>query len=166
MAARLLPLQPFTFSLGFSTALSTLSLSLCSLSLSVPFYRQQWCHNSSSSSTKVAAHGLHHFVNGWCNHHWQWQPSLIRVGCISHCPLMANPNNHLLWHLYGQLSSCFFSTSLHPAALPSLLFWERLWPSLQVLAPPFNHQSYQSTPFLTQKDHYNQMVCHFTSEEW
>jgi len=33
MAARLLPLQPFTFSLGFSTALSTLSLSLLSLSL-------------------------------------------------------------------------------------------------------------------------------------
>jgi len=43
---------------------------------------------------------------------------------------MANPNNHPLWHLYGQLSACFFSTSLHPAALPSLPFREHLWPSL------------------------------------
>jgi len=65
---------------------------LYTLSLSMPFYRQQWCRSSSSSSTKVAAHGLHHFVNGWCNYHWQWQPSLLRVGCTSHCPLMANPN--------------------------------------------------------------------------
>jgi hypothetical protein len=30
----------------------------------------------------------------------------------------------------GQLSSCFFSTGLHLAALPSLPFWEHLWPSL------------------------------------
>jgi hypothetical protein len=58
----------------------------------VPFYRQQWCHSSSSSSTKVAAHGLHHFINGWCNYHLQWQPSLLRLGCTSHCLLMANPN--------------------------------------------------------------------------
>jgi hypothetical protein len=64
----------------------------------------------------------------------------------------------------GNLSSCFFITRF-PAALPSLPFWEHLWPSLQVLAKPFNHQSHQSTPFLTQKDHYNQMVCHITSEE-
>jgi len=34
-----------------------------------------------------------------------------------------------------------------------------------VLTTPFNHQSYQNTPFLTQKDHYNQMVSHITSEE-
>jgi hypothetical protein len=33
------------------------------------------------------------------------------------------------------------------------------------LATPVNHQSHQSTHFLTQKDHYNQMVCHFTPEE-
>jgi len=25
--------------------------------------------SSSSSSTKVVAHGLHHFINGWCNYH-------------------------------------------------------------------------------------------------
>jgi len=42
---------------------------------------------------------------------------------------------------------------------------KRLWPSLQVFATPFNHQTHKSTPFLTQKDHFNQMVCHFTSEE-
>jgi len=36
------------------------------------------------------------------------------------------PNNHPLCHLCGQLSSCFFSTSLHSAALPSLSFWEHL----------------------------------------
>jgi len=48
--------------------------------------------------------GYHHLLSG----KWQY------------------PNNHLLCHLCGQLSSCFFSTSLHPAALPSLPFWERL----------------------------------------
>jgi hypothetical protein len=36
----------------------------------------------------VAVHGLHHFVNGWCNYHWQWQPSLFRVGCTCCCPIM------------------------------------------------------------------------------
>ena len=65
----------------------------------------------------------------------------------------------------GQLSACFFSTNLHLAALPSLPFWEHLWPSLQVLAKPFNHQSQPSTPLLTPKDHFNQMVCHISSEE-
>ena len=76
-----------------------------------------------------------------------------------------NPNNHPLCHLCWQLSSCFFSTYLHSAALPSLPFWERLWPSFQVLAKPFNHQSHPSTPLLTPKDHFNQMVCHISSEE-
>jgi hypothetical protein len=37
---QLLPLQPLTFSLGLSTALTALSY----FALSVPFYRQQWCH--------------------------------------------------------------------------------------------------------------------------
>jgi hypothetical protein len=50
----------------------------------------------------------------------------LKVGCTIYCPLMANPNNHPLWHLYGQLSACFFSTSLHSAAFLSLPFWERL----------------------------------------
>jgi len=78
-------------------------------------------------------------------------------GC---CTLMAaNPTITPFAIHVGQLSSCFFSTGLHPLALPSLPFGEHLWPSLQVLAKPFNHKSYQSTPFLTQKDHYNQMVC-------
>ena len=68
-----------------------------------------------------------------------WSKSML--GC---CTLNGNtPNNHPLWHLYGQLSFCFFSTILHPAALPSLPFRERFRPSLQVLAKPFNHQSHQ-----------------------
>jgi len=84
-------------------------------------------------------------------------------GC---CTLMAtNPIITPFVIHVGQLASCFFSTGLHPATLPSLPFRERLWPSLQVLAKPFNHQSHQSTPFLTQKDHYNQMICHISSEE-
>ena len=40
-----------------------------------------------------------------------------------------------------------------------------MWPSLQVLAKPFNHQRQPSTPLLTPKDHFNQMVCHISSEE-
>jgi hypothetical protein len=51
----------------------------------------------------------------------------------------------------GQLSSFFFSTGLHLAALSSLPFWEHFRPSLQLLAITFNHQSHQNTPFLTQK---------------
>jgi hypothetical protein len=89
--------------------------------------------------------------------------AVIFNGC---CILMAtNPTITLFAIHVGQLSSCFFSIGLHPAALPSLPFREHLWPSLQVLAKPFNHQSHQSISFLTQKDHYNQMVCHITSEE-
>jgi hypothetical protein len=110
----------------------------------------------------VAAHGLHHFVNGWCNYHWQWQPSLLRVGCTCCCPIieisLQSPPLTFMWgncSLASSAQACFFSTSLQLAALPSL----------QVLATPFNHQSHQSTPFLTQKDHFNQMVCHITSEE-
>jgi hypothetical protein len=55
-------------------------------------------------------------------------PALIAVfaaaamvnGC---CTLMAtNPTITLFAIHVGQLSSCFFSTGLHPAALPSLPF--------------------------------------------
>jgi len=146
-----------------SSSLSLYTLHILTLLLHfalsrMPINRQVWwlLFFNNSSCTWVDT-----FVNGGCNYHWQMVTLLLRVGC----PIMANPNNHPLWHLYGQLSSCFFSTNLYLAALPSLPFRERLWPSLQVLAKPFNYQSHQSTPFLTQKDHYNQMVCHFTSEE-
>jgi hypothetical protein len=76
----------------------------------------------------VSAHGLHHFVNGWCNYHWQWQPSLLRVGCTCCCPINDNIPTITPFDIYvGQLSACFFSTtSLQLAALPSLPFWERL----------------------------------------
>jgi len=45
---------------------------------------------------------------------------------VGYCHKWQYPNNHPLCHLCEQLSSCFFSTSLHLAALPSLPFWERL----------------------------------------
>jgi len=45
---------------------------------------------------------------------------------VGYCHKWQYPNNHPLCHLCGQLSSCFFSTSLHSAVLPSLPFWERL----------------------------------------
>jgi len=144
MAARLLPLQ-LSLSLYCLHILTTLctfsSLKTCL------FYRhpwqlfllccQYWWQPTSAHSTMVAAKS-------------QW---LVLSIC---CTLMAtNPTiTPFAIHL-GQLSACFFSTCLHLAALPSLPFRERLWPSLQVLATPFNLQSHQSTPFLTQKDHYN-----------
>jgi hypothetical protein len=82
------------------------------------------------------------------------------------CTLMATILTITPFVIYmGQLSSCFFSTCLHSTALPSLPFRERLWQSLLVLAKPFNHQSHPSTPLLTPKDHFNQMVYHISSEE-
>jgi len=58
---------------SFSLVLFTFSQpSLILLSLSVPIYRQEWCHSSSSSSTKVAANSISFStmvvakVNGWC----------------------------------------------------------------------------------------------------
>jgi len=38
---------------------------------------------------------------------------------VGYCHKWQYPNNHPLCHLCGQLSSCFFSTSLHSATLPS-----------------------------------------------
>jgi len=38
---------------------------------------------------------------------------------VGYCHKWQYPNNHPLCHLCGQLSSCFFSTSLHSVALPS-----------------------------------------------
>ena len=141
------------FSLFLSIALT---FSPFALSFWVPFIGKDGS-SSINGCTWVAP-----LVNGWCN----CQVLVLQIvnGCC--CTLNGNtPNNHPLWYLYGQLSSCFFSTILHFAALPSLPFRERLWPSLQVLAKPFNHQSYPSTPLLTPKAHFNQMVCHISSEE-
>jgi hypothetical protein len=138
------PWQPLFLSCSLHILHSLLKI-CCSLL--VPIYRQEWCLQLQLF-----------FNNGGCQSQWL-MPSIC-------CTLMAtNPTITPFAIHVGQLSACFFSTSLHLAALPSLSFWERLWPSLQVLATPFNHQSHQSTPFLTQKDHYNQMVCHFTSKE-
>ena len=111
-------------------ALAALSFSLLScthsphfllstlLSLSVPIYRQEWCHSSSSSSTKVAAHGLHHFINGWCNNHCSlltMASLFLKVGCNCYCPLMAisqqSPPLIFIWAivlllLQHKLASC------------------------------------------------------------
>jgi hypothetical protein len=65
-------------------------------------------------------------VNGWCR------------PFVAHA-MATNPTITPFAIHVGQLSSCFFSTGLQPAALPSLPFRECLWPSLQVLAKPFNH---------------------------
>jgi hypothetical protein len=94
--------------------------------------------------------------------HCQWTVQSIDDYCI----LMATILTITPFAIdVGQLSSCFFSTYLHSAALPSLPFQECFRPSLQVLAKPFNHQSHPSTSLLTPKDHFNQMIYHITSEE-
>ena len=45
------------------------------------------------------------------------------------------------------ISSPLFIKSTHPGVASAL------------------YSTLETTPFLTQKDHYNQMVCHFTSKE-
>jgi hypothetical protein len=102
-----LPLQLSTFSLVlYISHHSHFALSR------MPINRQVWwlLFFNNSRCTWVDT-----FVNGRCNYHWQMVTLLLRVGCL----IMANPNNHPLWHLYGQLCSCFFSTNLYLAALPS-----------------------------------------------
>jgi hypothetical protein len=82
------------------------------------------------------------------------------------------PNNHPICHSCGaivllllQHRLTFCNSSRLIILRASLAFREHLWPSLQVLAKPFNHQSHPSTLLLTPKDHFNQMVCHISSEE-
>jgi len=60
MAARLVPLQPFTFSLGFSTALSTLSLSRCPFignngAAAPALLQQRWLHMGCTILSMVGA---------------------------------------------------------------------------------------------------------------
>jgi len=144
------------------------SLTFCSLSR-CPFIGSNGATSSSSSSTMVAANLWHlgMVAHGWCN------SSCSCCNCQWLLHINGNqPNNHPLCHSCGatvrlllqhRLASC--SSSKLTILRASLAFREHLWPSLQVLAKPFNHQSHRSTPFLTQKDYYNQMVCHITSEE-
>ena len=93
--------------------------------------------------------------------------SILVIIIIIKSPVLLKPQK--LWSFTKYLAappSICNSTSLHFAARPSLPFQKRLWPSLQVLATPFSHQSYPSNPLLTPKDHFNQMVCHILSEEY
>jgi hypothetical protein len=53
---------------------------------------------------------------------------------VGYCHKWQYPNNHPLCHLCRQLSSCFFSTSLHSASFPSLPFWERLQSNIPLRA--------------------------------
>jgi len=82
MAARLLPLQPFTFSLHSSH--SHPSLYHCALSR-MPINRQVWWLLFFNNSSCI---WVDTFVNGGCNYHWQMVTLLLRVGC----PIIANPN--------------------------------------------------------------------------
>jgi len=126
--------QPLTFSIGLSH--SALSLSICS-ALLLSIYRQEWCHQLQLFFNKggcqlqlffnnggcqpltywMSAHGWCNFSCSCCNSQWT-VPSIN--GC---CTLMAtNPTITPFAIHVGQLSSCFFNTSLHLAALPSLPF--------------------------------------------
>jgi predicted ABC-type sugar transport system permease subunit len=95
MAARLLPLT-VPLSLLFSSHSHFL---LCSkfAALSRCLFIGKNCTTSSSYSSTavaalmVAAHGLHHFVNDWCNYHCRlltMATLLLSVGCKGCCPLM------------------------------------------------------------------------------
>jgi hypothetical protein len=120
--------QPFSLSLFFSLLLCYYTH--CS-ALLVSIYRQEWCHQLQLIFNNGGCQTLT-FGMGCCI--CQWIVSFI---C---CTLMATNLTITPFAIHvGQLSSCFFNICLHLAAPPSLPFWERLQPSLQVLAKPFNH---------------------------
>ena len=145
-------------------------LTLCSIcsALLLSIYRQEWRHQLQLFFNKGGCQPLTSWMgaHGWCNSSCRLltMATSPRVGLLPH--KWQYPNNHPLCHLCGATVRLLLQHRLASVTLPSLPFWERLRSSLQVLATPFNHQSHQSTPFITQKaDHYNQMVCHITSEE-
>jgi hypothetical protein len=114
----------------------------------------------------VAAYGLHHFVNGWCNYHWQWQPSLLRVGCTCCCPIMKisqqSPPLTFMWGncpLASLAQAC--NSQLFQAYHSESVFGQvyRYLPHLSITRVTKAHL------FSHKKDHFNQMVCHITSEE-
>ena len=81
--------------------------------------QQRWLHMGCTILSMVGATT----ISSCCN--CQWLLSSI------YCTLMATNPTITPFAIYvGRLSSCFFSTGLHLAALPSLPFRERLWPSL------------------------------------
>ena len=100
IAAGLLPMAAAPLSLFFSSLHSHIFLSNISL-----LYRHFMVNMEGPIALKHGMncgtiHASTCLVVGYC-HKWQY------------------PNNHPLCHLCGQLSSCFFSTSLHSAALLS-----------------------------------------------
>jgi len=134
-AAGLLPLVA-PLSLLVSLVLFSILLKIC-CSLSVPIHRQEWCHQLQLIFNNGGCQLQLFFNNGGCQpltfgmgaHGWcssscsccicQWTVPSIN-GC---CTLMAtNPTITPFAIHVGQLSACFFSTSLHLAALPSLPF--------------------------------------------
>jgi hypothetical protein len=121
---------------SFSLVLYCFALSSSSIcaALLMPIYKQEWCHqlqlffNNGGCQPLTFGMGAH----GWCSSSCsccicQWTVPSVN----GYCTLMAtNPTITPFAINVGQLSSCFFSTSLHPAALPSFPFWEHLRPSL------------------------------------
>jgi len=101
----------------------------------MPIYRREWCHQLQLFFNKDGCQLQLFFNNDG------YQPLTFRKGCcicqwtvssINGCFILMTTNPTItpfVIHV-GQLSSCFFSTGLHLAALPSLVFWERLRPSL------------------------------------
>jgi len=83
MAARLLPLQPLTFSwFLYCTHNSLLPFALSRMPINRQVLWLLFFNNSSWT-------WVYTFVNGGCNYHWQMVTLLLRVGC----PIMANPNS-------------------------------------------------------------------------
>jgi hypothetical protein len=79
------------------------------------FYRQQWCHQLLLFFNNGDCQLQLFFNNGGCQSQW-----LMSSIC---CTLMAtNPTITPFVIHVGQLSVCFFSTSLQLADLPSLPF--------------------------------------------
>jgi len=116
MAAGLLPssFSPFLFSSRFPTLTHSLFSHTHSHKTCL-FYRQFLATFSSNSKGTIGPEIMPLIValvmlplshNYWWGIATKWQ----------------YPNNHPLCHLCGQLFSCFFSTNLHSAVLPSFHF--------------------------------------------
>jgi len=110
MAVGLLPMVAAPLSLFFSS-LHSHTLSLCSKK------HASFIGKHGEPLQHICQHGgankaLNHATKCGIN-------SASTCLVVGYCNKWQYPNNHPLCHLCGQLSSCFFSTSLHSAAFPS-----------------------------------------------
>jgi hypothetical protein len=149
--------------LFLSTLLHTLTFlsQLCSLK-SCLFYRHPWC----CSTCSAVKHGCK-VRHGRLPNHWKWWLPIVNGWCqpfAAHAmaTTQQSPPLPFMW------GNCPLASSAQACILQLFQAYhsESIFGQVyMVLAKPYHHQSHQSTPFLTQKDHYNQMVCHFTSKE-